>query len=83
MGSKDSEWRELYYNQRELLEKALEMGENRGQMLARIWLGIDACVDDPDLANTLRLLIIGDFIPDLVFMAPLDSEPQDPEAGDQ
>lgn len=51
---------------RDLALEWKELSDIRGAMLARVWVGIDAMVDDEDLANSLRLMLIGDFIPDLI-----------------
>lgn len=53
------EWREIAYHYEQL-------AKHRGEALGRVWIGIDAMVDDADLANSLRLLIVGDFVPDLI-----------------
>ncbi len=53
-----SEWERISYIYQDLAEK-------RGEALARVWMVIESQIEDVGLANTLRLAIIGDFIPDI------------------
>lgn len=62
------EWRDIAAEYEALADHWHEVAERRGESLTRVWLGIETMVDDPDLANSLRLLILGDFLPDLIIM---------------
>jgi hypothetical protein len=61
------EWERIAYIYQELAEK-------RGEALGRVWMVIESQIQDPGLANTLRLAIIGDFIPDIAVYEVDDDE---------
>lgn len=42
-----------------------DLADRRGEALSRVWIVIETQVDDPGLANALRIAILGDFIPDV------------------
>lgn len=64
------EWERLYY-------AASELAEKRGEALGRVWMVIESCVDDVGLANSLRLAIIGDFLPDIAVYEMEDTSEED------
>jgi hypothetical protein len=52
------EWERLFW-------AASELADKRGEALGRVWMVIESQIEDVGLANTLRLAIIGDFLPDI------------------
>lgn len=66
------EWQRLYYAERDLTDR-------RGEALARVWMVIESEVADAGLANSLRMAVIGDVVPDVMVYQAEELEDDDVE----